>query len=135
YRKSCQQVSKKDSQPAERTSSFDTSRLPRSRRTARRASLRVKPPFIFSSAAISRKPFSSSSSSRLACFFRKIDWSPEAMLRRKDISLRGLQDSGDGRDLPPPFPRLAFKLLPALFGYRVIFRASAVLSGFPFALA
>jgi hypothetical protein len=47
-RKSCQDVSKKDSQPAERTTSFVTSRLPRSRRTARSASLRLMACFIFS---------------------------------------------------------------------------------------
>src|SRR5207249_10373587 len=52
-RKSCQHVSTNDSQPPERTISLLTSRLPRSKRTARRASLRLNPSFIFSSAAIS----------------------------------------------------------------------------------
>ena len=42
-RKSCQHVSTKDSQPPDRTTSFVTSRLPRSRRTARSASLRLMP--------------------------------------------------------------------------------------------
>src|SRR2546429_3975721 len=54
-RKSCQQVSTKDSQPAERTTSFVTSRLPRSKRTARTASLRLMPCFIFSAASISKE--------------------------------------------------------------------------------
>src|SRR5437870_13137025 len=44
---------------------FVTSRYPLSKRTARSASLRFIPCFTFSSAAISRKPFSSSSSPSL----------------------------------------------------------------------
>src|SRR5260370_18283746 len=42
-RRSCQSVSIKHSQPAERTTSFVTSRLPCSNRTARNASLRLIP--------------------------------------------------------------------------------------------
>ena len=114
-RKSCQHVSTKDSQPAVRTTSFATSRFPRSRRTARSASLRLIPSFIFSSAASSRKPFSSSSSSLLTCSFRNSDRSPLAMLRRNDIvRLRRLQDSGDRRDLPSPFSRFAVESLSSL---------------------
>ena len=47
--RSCQHVSTKDSQPPERMISLLTSRLPRSKRTARRASLGLIPCFIFSS--------------------------------------------------------------------------------------
>src|SRR5205814_10179320 len=54
-RKSRQHVSTKNSQPPERTSSFVTSRLPRSRRTSRSASLRLTPCFIFSAASISKR--------------------------------------------------------------------------------
>src|SRR6267142_2272197 len=95
-RKSCHNVSTKDSQRAERTSSFVTSRLPRSKRTARSASLRLMPCFIFSSAAMSRKPFSSSSSSWLTCFFRNSDRSPSDRLRSNDME-PSLVTQGDYR--------------------------------------
>jgi len=85
-RKSCQHVSTKDSQPAERTTSFVTRDLPRSRRTARSASLRLIPCFIFSSAAISRKPFSSSSRSWLTRSFRNSVRRPLAMFRRRAMN-------------------------------------------------
>src|SRR5882762_8305588 len=99
-RKSCQHVSTNDSQPAERTTSFVTLRLPRSNRTARSASFRLIPCFIFSSAAISRKPFSSSSSSRPTCSFRNNDRNPPDRFRSSDmVRLRRLQDSADHRDL------------------------------------
>src|SRR5882672_724613 len=52
--KSCQHVSTKNSQPPERTSSLVTSRLPRSSRTSRSASLRLTPCLIFSAASISK---------------------------------------------------------------------------------
>ena len=84
-RRSRQHVSTKDSQPAERTTSFVTSRFPLSRRTARSASLRLIPSFIFSSAAISRKLCSSSSNSPSTCFLRNSDRSPLAIFRNKDI--------------------------------------------------
>src|SRR6266480_4861000 len=54
YRRSRHDVSTRDSQPAERTTSFEASRLPRSKRTARRASLRLMPCLIFSAASISK---------------------------------------------------------------------------------
>ena len=86
-RMSRQHVSRKDSQPAVRTTSLVTSRLPRSRRTARSASWRLKPWFIFSSAAISRKPCSSSSSSWPARSFPNSDRNPSARFRRSDMVL------------------------------------------------
>src|SRR2546430_2155869 len=52
--KSRHSVSTRDSQPPERTTSFIISRLPRSRRTVRTASLRLIPSFIFSAASISK---------------------------------------------------------------------------------
>src|SRR5258705_2265294 len=133
-RRSCHNVSTKDSQPPERTTSFVTSRLPRSKSTARSASLRLIPCFILASAASCRNPFSSSSSSLLTCSFRNNDRSPPAMLRSNDIvRLRGLQDSGDRRYLPSPFPRFAIEPLSSLFCYGVILCAPAILGGFPFA--
>src|SRR5437660_4565793 len=54
YRKSRQHVSTKNSQPPERTISLVTSRLPRSSRTSRSASLRLTPCLIFSAASISK---------------------------------------------------------------------------------
>src|SRR5437016_3533047 len=137
YRRSCHNPSTKDSQPAERTTSFVTSRFPLSKRTARSASLRLIPRFIFSSAAISRKPRSSSSSSLSARFLRNSDRSPPAIFRSKDIgfspTLRRLQDSGDRRHLPPPFSCFAVEPLSSLLGQGVVLCAPAVLGGFPFA--
>src|SRR5712664_567803 len=134
WRKSCQHVSTKDSQPAERTTSFVTSRFPRSKRTARSASLRLIPCFIFSSAAISKKPFSSSSNSWSTCSFRNSDRSPLAMFRSKDmVRLRRLQDSGDRRHLPSPFSCFAVEPLLSLVCQGVILCAPAILGGFPFA--
>src|SRR2546430_202608 len=52
--KSRHSVSTRDSQLPERTTSFASSTPPRSRRTARRASLRLMPCFIFSAASISK---------------------------------------------------------------------------------
>src|SRR5437667_6163725 len=137
YRRSCHNPSTKDSQLAERTTSFVTSRFPLSKRTARSASLRFIPCFIFSSAAISRKPFSSSSNSLLTCSFRNSDRSPLAIFRSKDIgfplTLRRLQDSGDRRHLPSPFSCFAVEPLSPLLCQGVILCAPAVLGGFPFA--
>src|SRR5437667_4938186 len=137
YRRSCHNPSTKDSQLAERTTSFVTSRFPLSKRTARSASLRFIPCFIFSSAAISRKPFSSSSNSLLTCSFRSSDRSPLAIFRSKDIgfplTLRRLQDSGDRRHLPSPFSRFAVEPLSSLLGQGVILCTPAVLGRFPFA--
>src|SRR6266404_5442548 len=133
-RRFCQHTSRTDSQPESRTTSFVTSRLPRSKRTARSASLRLIPCLIFSSAAISRKPFSSSSNSWLTCSFRNKDRSPLAMLRSNDIvRLRRLQDSGDRRHLPSPFPCFAVEPLSPLVCQDVILCAPAILGGFPFA--
>ena len=84
-RKSCHSAATKDSQPAERTTSFVTSRFPRSRRTARSASLRLMPCFIFSSAAISRKLRTSSSSSLLTRSFRNSHRHPSDRLRSSDM--------------------------------------------------
>ncbi len=86
-RKSCHKVSTRNSQPAVRTTSLVTSRLPRSRRTARSASLRLIPSFIFSSAAMSKKLFSSSSSSRPTRSFRNSDRSPLDMFRSTDMTI------------------------------------------------
>jgi hypothetical protein len=109
-RKSCHHASTRDSQPALRTTSFAVSGLSRSKRTARSASLRLIPCFIFSSAAISRKPFSSSSSSWLTCFFRSSARSPPAIFPSNDmVRLRRLQDSGDCRHLPSPFSCFAIE--------------------------
>ena len=88
--RSCQHVSTKDSQPAERTSSLVISRLPRSRRTARSAALRLMPRVILSWAAISRNPRSSSSSSPSMCLFRNNDRRPLAMLRNSASVVRGI---------------------------------------------
>src|SRR5207302_2448569 len=119
---------------AARTISFVTSTFPCSNRTARTASLRLIPCLIFSSAAISRKPFSSSSSSWPTRSFRNSDRSPPAMLRSNDMArLRRLQDSGDRRHLPAPFSRFAVEPLSPLFGQCVVLRSPAVLGGFPFA--
>src|SRR5437660_1104970 len=138
YRRSCHNPSTKDSQPAERTTSFVPSRFPRSKRTVRSASLRLIPSFIFSSAAISRKPFSSSSNSLLTRSFRNSDRSPLAIFRSNDIAfpltLRRLQDSGDRRHLPSPFSRFAVEPLSSLLGQGVVLCAPAVLGRFPFAL-
>src|SRR6266566_800560 len=92
-RRSCQHVSTKDSQPPERTISLLTSRLPRSKRTARRASWRLMPCFIFSSVAISRYSPSSSSNSRFTCSFRNSDRSPVTMFRRNAISFHSYENS------------------------------------------
>ena len=133
-RRSRQQVSTSDSQPAARTASFVTSRLPFSKRTARSASLRLIPCFSFSSAAISKKPFSSSSSSWLTCSFRNSDRSPPVMLRSNDmVRLRRLQDPGDRRHLPSPFSRFAVEPLSSLICQDVVFCSPAILGGFPFA--
>ena len=86
-RKSRHNVSTKDSQRADQTISFVTSRLPRSKRTARSASLGLIPCFTFSSTAISRKPFSSSSRSWLTCSFRNSARSPSAMFRSTDMAV------------------------------------------------
>src|SRR6266404_125409 len=133
-RRSCQEVSTSDSQPADRTTSFVTSRFPRSKRTARSASLRLIPCFIFSSAAISKKPFSSSSNSWSTCSFRNSDRSPLAMFRSQDmIRLRRLQNSGDRRHLPSPFSCFAVEPLLSVVCQGVILCAPAILGGFPFA--
>ena len=112
-RRSCQDVPKTDSQAAERTTSLLSSRLPRSRRTARTASLRLMPCFIFSSAAISKKSRSSSSSSPSTRSFRNSNRSPLAMLRSNDISIL---------KTPPEFSRL---LLAAQRHHRIYFRRSS----------
>jgi hypothetical protein len=85
WRVSHSRVSTKDSPPAERTTSLVTSRLPSSKRTARSASLRLMPCFIFSSAAISRKPRSSSSNSPSIRSFWSSDHSPSDTLRGSDM--------------------------------------------------
>jgi hypothetical protein len=84
-RKSCHNVSTKDSHPAVRTTSFETSRLPRSKRTARSASLRLIRAFIFSSAAISKKTRSSSSNPPSTRSFRNSDRNPSDRLRSSDM--------------------------------------------------
>src|SRR6266850_6034905 len=133
-RKSCHNVSTKDSQPAERTTSFVTSGLPRSKRTARSASARLIPCLIFSLAAISRKSRSSSSSSWLTCSFRNSDRNPSDRLRSNDmVRLQRLQDSGDRRHLPSPFSCFAVEPLSSLVCQNVILCAPAILGGFPFA--
>src|SRR6266576_5458204 len=133
-RRSCQQVSTIDSQPAVRTASFETSRFPRSKHTARSASLRLIPCFIFSSAASSKKLFSSSSSSRPTRSFRNSDRSPPAMLRSNDmVRLRRLQDSGDRCHLPSPFSCFAAELFSSLLSQGVIFCSPVILGSSPFA--
>ena len=110
--KSCQHVSTRDCQPAARTISFATSRFPVSNRTSRSASLRFIPRLVFSSAAISRKPRTSSSDSPSTRSLRNSDRSPPAMLRSNDtVRLRRLQDSGDHPHLPSPFPCFAVEPL------------------------
>src|SRR5216683_2529093 len=101
--KSCHNVSTKDSQLAARTTSFVTSRFPRSKRTARSASLRLIPCFLFSSAAILRKPRTSSSNSPSTRSFRNSDRTPLPILRSNDMVRLRLQDSGDSRHLFSPF--------------------------------
>src|SRR5712671_1680076 len=131
-RKSCQLVSTKDSQPAERTTSFVTWRLPRSKRTARSASSRLIPCFIFSSVAISKKSRSSSSNSPSTRSFRNSDRNPSDRLRSSDmVRLRRLQDSGDRRHLPTPFSCFAVEPLSSLFCNGVILGTPAILGGLP----
>jgi len=84
-RKSCHNVSTKDSQPSERTTSFVTSTFPCSKRTARSASLRLIPCFTFSSTAISKKPRSSSSNSPSTRSFRNSDRNPGNRLVSSDM--------------------------------------------------
>ena len=56
------------------------------------------------------------------------------MLRGNDmVRLRGLQDSGDRRNLPSPFSCFAVEPLSSLLGQGVVLCAPAVLGGFPFA--
>src|SRR5260370_29611940 len=91
------------------------------------------PCFIFSSAAISRKPLSSSSSSWLTCSFRNSDRSPCDRLRSSDIvRLRRLQDSGDRRHLPSPFSRFVIESLTPLLCQSVVLRSPIVLGWLPF---
>src|SRR5437660_1053403 len=131
-RRSCQDVPKTDSQAAERTTSLLSSRLPRSRRTARTASLRLTPCFIFSSAAISKKSRSSSSHSPSTRSFRNSDRNPSDRLRSSDmVRLRRLQDSGDRRHLPSPFSCFAVEPLSSLFCNGVILGTPAILGGLP----
>jgi hypothetical protein len=74
--------------PAGRADDFlGDSRLPCSKRTARNASSGFMPSFIFSSAAISRKPFSSSSNSFSTRSLRNSDRNPSDRLRSSDMSL------------------------------------------------
>jgi hypothetical protein len=80
----------KDSQPPERTTSFVTSRLPLSNRTARSASGRVMPSLIFSSAAISWEVRSSSSNSRSTCSFRNSDRRPLVVYKNPSRLVSGV---------------------------------------------
>src|SRR5207245_1298282 len=85
-RKSRQHVSTKDSQPPpERTTSFAISRLPRSKRTARRASFGLIPCFVFSSAAILKKSVSSSSNSLSTRSLLNSDRNPCDRFRSSDM--------------------------------------------------
>src|SRR5205823_13901145 len=104
-----QHISTNDSQPPERTTSFAISRLPRSSRTSRSASLRLTPCLIFSAASISKYAPRSSSNSRSTWFFRKSDRRPLAKFLNKDMARppRGLQNYDDCRHLPAPYSCLA----------------------------
>ena len=107
-RKSCQQVSTKDTQPAERTSAFAVSRLPRSRRTARSASFWLRPSLILTSAAVLKKLRSSSSSSPSTRFFWKSDRNPLTVLRSMHITpFPWLTRRAAPRLTRSPFPRFS----------------------------